>query len=613
MCGIAGFTGNKSFQNYIIKSTLKLMENRGPDNQAYFKTRITKKKNIYLLNSRLSIIDLDKRSNQPFVIDNLVMTYNGEIYNYLELKNRISKKVKFRTNSDTEVILQYYKLYGEKCFEFFEGMWSIAIYDKNQKKLIISRDRFGEKPLYYYQSKDGFYFASEIKFIKKLAHKKKFLINYKKIKDYLHFGHRAPYLDNKTFFEKIHKLDPGSYIKIDKNIKITKHRYWKISKAKEFKKNFEDVLKESHKIFDNTLKMQLRSDVPIALLLSGGIDSSLLATKISKYYKKKLSTFSIYDSKDKTYDERDNINIILRKLKIKKNVKIDFVNEFSLNRLKKAISYQDAPLLTITDFAKNILAEKISKTENKVVITGNGADEFFSGYFHHHLQYLLDIKRDKNTKLFKNYYKNWRLNILPQVRNEIFKNLQKFKLQKRKYIYDDYMSLNNFFLKPSKPKLKFKKNNSSLLKDSLLKEIFIEHVPHYTVSDDANFMQFSLENRSPYLCKNMFEFLQNVPTKFFLHNGYSKYILRRILNRKLPNNIVWDPIKRGFNFSIFKLINLKSKKFRKFIDKKSNIYKIISKRNFIEFLNENKKKEINLNSKFLFRFISVKIFLELNS
>ena len=177
MCGIAGFTGNKSFQNSTIKSTLNLMKNRGPNHQAYFKNSITKKKNIYLLNSRLSIIDLEDRSNQPFIIDNFVMTYNGEIYNYLELKKRISKIVKFRTNSDTEVILQYYKLYGEKCFEFFEGMWSLAIYDKNKKELIISRDRFGEKPLYYYQSKYGFYFASEIKFIKKLAFKKKFLIN----------------------------------------------------------------------------------------------------------------------------------------------------------------------------------------------------------------------------------------------------------------------------------------------------------------------------------------------------------------------------------------------------------------------------------------------------
>ena len=612
MCGISGFFGNKTIKTKYINSTLRLMRNRGPDFQDYYKENLTKKKNLYLLNSRLSIIDIKDRSDQPFKIDNLVMTYNGEIYNYIELKKRISKKVKFKTNSDTEVILQYYKLYGAKCFEFFEGMWSLAIYDKKNQSLILSRDRFGEKPLYYHKIKNGFYFASEIKFIKKLFFKKKFSINYKKITDFLHFGHRAVCLDNKTFFKNIYNLEPGTYVKISKNLKISKHRYWEKLKNKEIKTNFKSIINKSNKLLDRTIRMQLRADVPIALLLSGGIDSSFLATKIQKYYKKKISTFSIYDSRDKTYDERDNINIILNKLKIKKNTKIDISKKFSIELLKKAIGYHDGPILTINDFAKNILAEKISKTENKVVITGNGADELFSGFFHHHLQYLIDIRNLKKKNLYKNYYNQWEKNILPQIRNKTFRNLKKFKLKKTKYIFDKYLNLNNLFIKPYKPRLKYKRYHKSLLKNAMMHETFSLHVPLYNKSDDINFMQFSLENRSPYLCRNLYEFLQKIPVKFFLHNGYTKYILRKILNGKLPNKIVWDPIKKGFNFSIFKLLKFNSKIFINFVNKKSYIYKIISKKQFKKYLFKLKDGTTEVDSKFLFRFMSAKIFLELN-
>ena len=160
MCGISGFYGLKPINKNKINNTLELMKNRGPEFSDY-KVFINNENIIYLLHSRLSIIDLNQRSNQPFILDNYAITFNGEIYNFKELKQKLlEKNVKFKTNSDTEVLLQYFKIYKEKCFDFFEGMWALAIYDKKTNELILSRDRFSEKPLYYYQEGYNFYFGS---------------------------------------------------------------------------------------------------------------------------------------------------------------------------------------------------------------------------------------------------------------------------------------------------------------------------------------------------------------------------------------------------------------------------------------------------------------------
>ena len=173
MCGIAGYFGKKKIDKAIIDRTLKLMKNRGPDFSNYFQKTNEKNSSITLLHSRLSIIDLSERSHQPFADDEKIIVFNGEIYNYLELKkNLIKLGEKFKTDSDTEVLLKYYKIYGENCVKYFEGMWAFAIYDQKNQKIFLSRDRFAEKPLYFLKDKDGIFFASEVKFIKSLANKK---------------------------------------------------------------------------------------------------------------------------------------------------------------------------------------------------------------------------------------------------------------------------------------------------------------------------------------------------------------------------------------------------------------------------------------------------------
>ena len=171
MCGIAGFIGNDRISNEIINKSLFLMKNRGPDDQSFCHLKVNNSLNIYLLHSRLSIIDLKNRSNQPFKKKHITLVFNGEIYNYKEIKKDLEELgYKFYTESDTEVLANAYLQYGERCVDYFEGMWAFAIWDDKIKKLFLSRDRFGEKPLFYYKNQKGIYFGSEIKFIKSLSY-----------------------------------------------------------------------------------------------------------------------------------------------------------------------------------------------------------------------------------------------------------------------------------------------------------------------------------------------------------------------------------------------------------------------------------------------------------
>ncbi len=605
MCGIAGYFGRKKISNYTIRSCLKLMRNRGPDSQNFYKSE--KGKNIYLLHSRLSIIDLNDRSNQPFQNQDLVLIFNGEIYNYKELRKKIKKRYKFITQSDTEIIIAYFKIFGIKCFDFFEGMWSIAIFNKKTNEIVLSRDRFGEKPLYIFETKHGIFFGSEIKYIKILS-KLKFDINLEKINDYLQFGYKSVFKNNQSFFKNIYSLNQGTYLKSNLN-KTIQNNYWSISKKKLNKAKLSKLI-EAHKIkFFESLKIRLRSDVPIALCLSGGIDSATLAGVSKIKFKKKIEAFSIIDEKDQRYNERVNINKITKFLKIKSNY-IRIKNKLDFKRLRKQIKYHESPIFTITNYLQNFLAENISKKKYKVVLSGSGADEIYSGYYDHQLMYLFEVR--KNKKMFLKHLDLWKKNILPKIRNKYFRDPFLFIKNKneRNYIYDHNKELKEFFINPKKNEFREKNFNKSLLKNRMINEIVHENVPIFTHSEDLNFMQYSIENRSPYLSRSLFELSLETPSKYLMQDGFTKYMLRNISKNFIPDDIRNDRQKKGFNASINSLINLKSKKFKDFFNKKSEIFKIVNKKKILEEINKGNNE--NYFSKFVFSFISAKIFLELN-
>ena len=605
MCGIAGYFGKKKIFNSTIKSCLRLMKNRGPDSQNFYK--LEKEKNVYLLHSRLSIIDLNDRSNQPFQNQDLVLIFNGEIYNYKELKAKIKNKYKFITQSDTEVIIAYYKIFGTKCFDFFEGMWSIVIFNKRTNEIILSRDRFGEKPLYTFKTQHGIFFGSEIKYIKNLS-KLKFDINLNKINEYLQFGYKSVFKNNQSFFKNIYSLNQGTYLKTNLKKTINKD-YWSVTKKKLSKVNFTELIKIHRKNFFESLKIRLRSDVPIALCLSGGIDSATLAGVSKLKFNKKIEAFSIIDDKDERYDESNNIKKITKFLKIKSNY-IKIKNKLDFQRLRRQINYHESPIFTITNYLQNFLAEHISKKKYKVVLSGSGADEIYSGYYDHQLMYLYEVRNNK--KMFLKHLKSWKKNILPKIRNKYFRDPFLFIKNKneRSYIYDHNKELKKFFINFKKYKFLERSYNKSLLKNRMINETFHENVPIFTHSEDLNFMQYSIENRSPYLSRTLFELTLKTPPKYIMQEGFTKYILRNISKNFIPNDIRNDRQKKGFNASIHSLINLKSKKFKNFLNKKSDIFKIVNKNKILGEINKGNNE--NYFSKFVFSFISAKIFLELN-
>ena len=229
MCGISGFIGLKNYfpKRKNIKSLLLSMKRRGPDANGVSIKKF-KKMSMIFLHTRLSIIDLQKKSNQPFEDERGVLSFNGEIYNYLELRERcIQKGVKFKTQSDTEVLLKMLNLYGEEAFKFLDGMWSFSYYDKIKKRIILSRDRFGEKPLYYINSLNYFIFGSNITYLQFLS-EKKLILDKEKISDFLLLGFKSLNSNRKTIFKNVKTLKPGSMmiINFNKKLKIEIKNYW---------------------------------------------------------------------------------------------------------------------------------------------------------------------------------------------------------------------------------------------------------------------------------------------------------------------------------------------------------------------------------------------------
>ena len=227
MCGIAGYIGFKNIPQENINRTLKIMQNRGPNNQQFISDSLDQN-NIFLLHSRLSIIDLDERSNQPFEKDNLVIIFNGEIYNYLEIRKKLIKLGhNFTTNSDTEVIIEAYKRYSYRCVDYFEGMWAFVILDKKKKSFFFSRDRFGEKPLYLLELGNEIYFGSEIKFIFSLLGKS-LDVNYQKISQFLICGFRS-ILKKETLFLGVRELPPSTNLVLRNNFIKLENKYWTLN------------------------------------------------------------------------------------------------------------------------------------------------------------------------------------------------------------------------------------------------------------------------------------------------------------------------------------------------------------------------------------------------
>lgn len=605
MCGIAGFIGYKRKSIQHIDGVLNLMVNRGPD----FRTGVyiqTQDRHIHLLHARLSIIDLDKRSHQPFSIGSCTLVFNGEIYNYQEIRYELEAKgVVFQTSSDTEVLLRAYIQYGRSCVDHFEGMWAFAIYDENEKELFLSRDRFAEKPLYYMKSEHGFIFGSEVKYIQAL-YGKKLKLNYNHIKRYLVNGYKSLYKTGETFFEEIQEVPPATNVVLKQNLETECQVYWK-PRFTPRNMTMDQAVDGFRHHFQESIRLRLRSDVPMAFCLSGGIDSSAIVSTAAKLFGYDVTTFSIIDS-DERYNERKNIETTLKDLGCRHTI-IDIPRENFLDRLKDLVDYHDAPLYTASYYIHSFLSEAISRQGFRVVCSGTAADELVTGYYDHFNLYFYEMR---NSSQLKQYIEEWQSKTGRYVRNPYLKNPEMYfhNPQLRDHVYLNNRDFAGYLLEDFQEPFTETQYDNSLLRNRMMNEMFHEGTRVILHEDDLNSMKYSIENRSPFLDKNLFEFSYSIPTEYLIQKGLAKYVLRESMKGILNEQVRLDTRKVGFNASIHSLVDLAESNNRDYLLDKSSIYSIVDKRKIESLLGCESLP--NSFSKFLFNFINVKMFLELH-
>lgn len=559
MCGIAGYIGVKKLSSNEVRSTLKLMRRRGPDSSNYFYVEI-KKKHYYFLHSRLSIIDINKRSSQPYKFKNYIIIFNGEIYNYIEIKKKFFNNLNLETESDTEILIRMYDKFKENCLKYLEGMWSFAILDTNNGEVFFSRDRMGEKPFFYTKSKDNFIFGSETKFIQSLSHKK-YLPNLVKCKLFLIYGYNSIFKDNQSFFKKIYSLSPAHYMNLkQKNFSIK--NYWDLKNIKEKFTSEKNAIKKIKNLLINSIKLRLRSDVKKSFFLSGGIDSGTIVSIAKKKFKTKITTFSVSDLNSKFYNEKHLYEKIARDVSAKK-FEVNVTNVKLFSTLKNNIEYFNSPVLTINSLLQNKLFHKINKLGFKISIGGSGSDEIFAGYYDHPKVFLEDLKKT-NKKAYINSLQEFKKLFFNKIRNP---KIKKEGLNRNYYSRLNYLDL-SFLKRLKKPKIKnhkLKPPFNSFLKNTLYMQ-FHENLYPFLYQEDLNAMQNSIENRNPFLDKKLIEFLFSLNFKFFLKHGYTKYLLRESMKGILLNKIRTNREKYGFNASIENFKDFSIKKLNKYLD-----------------------------------------------
>lgn len=605
MCGIAGYIGKNPPKELNLLKTAEVLKHRGPDGKGFFSHNF-KDLTISMVHRRLAIIDLDSRSNQPFYYKGTVLVYNGEIYNYIEIrKELLNLGHSFKTSGDTEVLIHALYQWGTKAMSKLQGMWAFAWYKEKDGTLLLCRDKFGEKPLYIWKHDNGIYFGSEVKSIISLSQERP-RVNQTHLLRNLFNGYKSIFKTNDTFFENIISLNPGTYLNININSnKIQNKRYWKPKLKENENLSYQDSVQMTKEALINAVKLRMRSDVPLAFCMSGGVDSNCLISIASKILNCDVHGFTIMNT-DARYEEQDLVNQAARTLKIKQT-KIKLSNKNFLSNLKNLVILRDAPVSTISYYVHSQLMEAISSNNYKISISGTGADELFSGYYDHHLMYLATFFNEK--KIFDETKNNWKKYVLPFVRNKFLKNPYLFidNPNFRDHIYLG-KEFSNFLLKDFSEEFKEESFNLNLLRNRMLNELFYESVPVILHEDDANAMNYSIENRSPFLDSDLFQTSLQIPTKFMIKNGRAKSVLRDSMREIVPNPILDSYRKVGFNAPIEDLLDIKNKNIRDQILENSIIYEIIDRKKIENIMNyQNISNEV---SKFLFSFLGTKFFLE---
>ena len=564
MCGIAGFLGEGSPQ--VLQNMIDSIRHRGPDDQSVFYEN-----QVGLAHARLSILDLREEGNQPMFSEDKqhAIVYNGEVFNFVELKKELQKthNISFKTTTDTEVLLYLYKCYEDSFVERLNGMFAFAIYDFAKNEMILARDRMGQKPLYYAETSDLFVFSSEIKAITQHPGVRKEL-NLSALNQYLTFDY-VPFPN--SIYEGIYKLEPGCFLKVQKDKIIKKKSYWEHSFITDQSITFQEAKQKFDSLLDKATNARLMSDVPLGVFLSGGLDSSTVAYYAQKNASQSISTFSI-GFEENSYDESSYAKQVSDHLGT-----THYMEYLSLQKSIDLISsiyplvdepFADASLIP-TYYLSQITRKKVT-----VALGGDGSDELLAGY-----PTFISDQYKQWFQWMPNWEKNsaiYLVNFLPASDKNIsfdFKLKQFFRGFQGNKNHIHQLWLGSFL--PKEKNQLFSKEAQNHLGNKTGLEIIDTHLKKvasstdfyktlyfyyktYLVDDiltkvDRASMYHSLEVRAPFLDKDLVMFLNTLPKHFKFKKRGGKYILKELMRDKLPTNIIDRP-KKGFGIPISKWI-----------------------------------------------------------
>ncbi len=607
MCGIAGHVGDGALDPARVQEALELMRHRGPDNRAHRSWTGPDGRTVELLHSRLNIIDLDPRSDQPFNVGPKWIAYNGELYNYVELRDELAADgASFRTSSDTEVLLSWLVRRGWEGLDACEGMWAFAVYDEGDGSLVLSRDRFGEKPLYLYRDGSGLYFGSEVKFIAALLGRR-LEVDTEHLHRYLVNGYKALYKGGDTFFRGLSELTPGTNLHIAADGSEREETYWdRRPKQQEEGMTRDEAVEGTRDRLTRAVELRLRADVPLAFCMSGGIDSVSLISIAKRVFDYDVHGFTIVNS-DERYEEQDMVEHAVAELGLR-HTSIPVQTTDFLSRLRGLVRHHDAPVYTITYYAQWLLMESIAEHGYRISVSGSAADELFSGYYDHHLAYLHDVQRE--PALATASREAWLEHVRPVVRNPFLQDPDYFASDpgRREHIYLDADQFAGYLTADFREEFAEESMSDDLLRNRMLNELFHEAVPVILHEDDLNAMYFSIENRSPFLDRPLFEFTSTIPTRHLIRDAYAKSVLRDAMRGIVPDRILENRRKVGFNAPVLDFLDVGNPEVRDYLLDESPIFEHVRREKIAELLEADWLP--NSQSKFLFYFTCAKLFME---
>lgn len=561
MCGIAGIIRSRQSDNngeihssmqQQLHSMAAALQHRGPDGESHW---INPAGNSGLCHRRLAIIDLSNAAAQPMhYMERYSIVHNGEIYNYIELKEELQKQgFQFRTQSDTEVILAAYHHWKDECVDHFDGMFAFAIWDEKEQHLFAARDRFGEKPFFYYHQNGQFVFASEMKALWAIGVPKS--ANLKMLFNYVTIGYTDnPERPEETFFENIFKLPAASILSFSSaSQKLLIENYWDIdTDIKNEQLSSSDAIEKFQELFTNSVKKRLRSDVPVGTSLSGGLDSSSIAAICSqlvdntKTHHCFTASFPGFIKDELAYAKQvaKQFNLQQKQVKVTADDLVKDWNSF--------IYQQEEPVGSSSAFAQYKVFELARQNNVTVLLDGQGADEILAGYHKYYKWYWQELFIDRQL-LRSGEIKKARANGITEeftfknIIAALFPDLASVVLERQYLLHAlRQQDLTRDFIKLQSKEAYYTTPAIQTLNGQLYFNTCVHGLEELLRYADRNSMAHGREVRLPFLDHQLVAFIFSLPASFKIKDGWTKWLLRQSMSTKLPDSIAWRKDKTGF-------------------------------------------------------------------